>query len=282
MLKCSFFRNKRNKLYFIIVKYNMTYGFIILRHVNSIKTNKYWNQSVKLIRTYYPNKKIVIIDDNSKQELVVAEANYDNVEIIQSLFPGRGELLPFLYFYKHKWFENAVILHDSVFIHMRLNFDKITDKVLPFWHFNADKDHINTTNNIIQYLNHKHILREELTVDSVKTLGKDDNKWFGCFGGQCYINHSFLSNIVIKYNMLNLTNVIKNREYRCGFERIIGIIFCLEDRQLRRKKSLFGDIFIFSNSLPNYKWGYTYEEYENSFYKNKLPLKPFIKVWTGR
>ena len=37
------------------------YGFIIIRHVNSVKTNKYWNQSVKLIRTIYPNKKIIII-----------------------------------------------------------------------------------------------------------------------------------------------------------------------------------------------------------------------------
>ena len=26
------------------------YGFIITRHVNSEKTNKYWNQTVKLIR----------------------------------------------------------------------------------------------------------------------------------------------------------------------------------------------------------------------------------------
>jgi hypothetical protein len=37
------------------------YGFIISRHVNSEQTNQYWNQCVKLIRTYYPLKKIVII-----------------------------------------------------------------------------------------------------------------------------------------------------------------------------------------------------------------------------
>ena len=42
----------------------MSYGFIITRHVNSETTNKYWNQNIKLIRTHYPLKQIVIIDDN--------------------------------------------------------------------------------------------------------------------------------------------------------------------------------------------------------------------------
>ena len=58
------------------------YGFIITRHVNSELTNKYWNQSVKLIRTLYPLRKIVIIDDNSNQEFVKADFNYKNIEIV--------------------------------------------------------------------------------------------------------------------------------------------------------------------------------------------------------
>ena len=38
------------------------FGFIITRHVNSEKTNRYWNHSVKLLRTFYPDKKIVITE----------------------------------------------------------------------------------------------------------------------------------------------------------------------------------------------------------------------------
>ena len=45
----------------IINKTKMEQGFIILRHVNSEQTNKYWNHNIKLIRTNYPLKKIVII-----------------------------------------------------------------------------------------------------------------------------------------------------------------------------------------------------------------------------
>ena len=34
-----------------------SYGFIITRHVNSEKTNKYWNKCVRCIRTFLPSKK---------------------------------------------------------------------------------------------------------------------------------------------------------------------------------------------------------------------------------
>ena len=79
------------------------YGFIITRHVNSVTTNKYWNQSVKLIRNIYPLRKIVIIDDNSDQEFVKTDFDYQNLTIIQSEFPKRGELLPYYYYLKYKW-----------------------------------------------------------------------------------------------------------------------------------------------------------------------------------
>ena len=60
------------------------FGFIITRHVNSEKTNIYWNHSLKLIRKFYPNVKIVIIDDNSNQNFVKADYPYNNIMIIQS------------------------------------------------------------------------------------------------------------------------------------------------------------------------------------------------------
>ena len=123
-----------------------SFGFIITRHVNSCVTNKYWNKSVKLLRTFYPNCKIVIIDDNSNQQFVNAEHDYTNVQIIQSEFPGRGELLPYYYYIKHKFFDNAVILHDSVFIHKRVNFEKLIGiRVMPIWHFVQDNENLNNT-----------------------------------------------------------------------------------------------------------------------------------------
>jgi len=101
------------------------YGFIITRYVNSEKTNKYWNRSIQCIKKFYPDKKIVIIDDNSNQNYVKADFDYKNVEIIHSEYPCRGELLPYYYFFKQRFFRNAIILHDSVFFHRKINFNKL-------------------------------------------------------------------------------------------------------------------------------------------------------------
>ena len=98
------------------------FGFIIIRHVNSEKTNKYWNHNIRLIRRFYPFRLIVIIDDNSNYDYVKAEFDYKNIRVVQSEFPGRGELLPYYYFLKYKFFKNAVILHDSVYWDMLIEF----------------------------------------------------------------------------------------------------------------------------------------------------------------
>ena len=83
------------------------FGFIITRHVNSVKTNMYWNNCVKLLRTLYPLRKVIIIDDNSNYEYVKPEFDYRNIEVVQSEYPKRGELLPYYYYLKNKYFENT-------------------------------------------------------------------------------------------------------------------------------------------------------------------------------
>ena len=45
-------------------------GFIILRHVNNKQTNEYWQECYRRIRTFYPEHKIIIIDDNSDSRFV--------------------------------------------------------------------------------------------------------------------------------------------------------------------------------------------------------------------
>ena len=121
---------------------NMTFGFILTRYVHSVVTNKYWNECVQCIKRCYPLKKIIVIDDNSKKEFLNADHEYENVEYVISEFPGRGELLPYYYLYKNHYFDNAIIIHDSVFIQKRINFEYLIQKqvqVLPLWHFTCEK-----------------------------------------------------------------------------------------------------------------------------------------------
>lgn len=253
-----------------------SFGFIITRHVNSVQTNKYWNQSIKLLRGFYPHRKIVIIDDNSNQEFVKAEHNYKNIEYIQSEYPARGELLPYIYFYRNKWFNNAIIIHDSIFFHKRINFEKFKFEVLPLWHFGAFDDNLFNSINVARVLKHNRQIIDILNKpNEVNFIGFSEKKWEGCFGVQCYINHNFLVKIYNKYGIGNLVNSVSNRTDRCSLERIFGIIFSLESPNVLKLKSILGDIQRY------HRWGYDWEEYYHDFLSKRVP-RPVIKVFTGR
>jgi len=250
------------------------YGFIITRHVNSAKTNNYWNHCVKLLRTLYPYRKIVIIDDNSNYDYVKAEFEYKNIEIIQSEFQGRGELLPYYYFLKHKFFKNAVIIHDSVFFHKRISFEKLNGmSVLPLWFFYPDKEDVENRKRIMRHLKNYQALDSKLSNDSIMSMPHD--KWYGCFGVQSYINLDFLERIEKKYGITQLLSAVHCRIDRCCLERIFGCIFFTEYQNIIRQKSLFGDIMKYQT------WGYSYDEYMVSLKKGTIPA-PVVKVWSGR
>ena len=90
------------------------------------------------------------------------------------------------------------------------------------------------------------------------------------------INHKFLNTIVEKYNLLNLLEVIKNRNDRCALERIMGVIFYIETKN---NNTLFGNI----NKSHKYSSNadFKYNDYIKLFNDKKIQ-SPFIKVWTGR
>ena len=253
------------------------FGFIITRHVNSENTNRYWNRSIKLLRIFYPTKKIVIIDDNSDTNFLKADFDYSNVEIIQSEFPGRGELLPYYYFIKNKFFENAIIIHDSVFFHKRINFEVLNGtNVLPLWYFDYNENESNSLK-LIENLKNKFNIEDKLKYNAINAFSFiTDKRWSGCFGCQSYINHNFLLHIENKYNISSLINVVRNRQDRCCLERILGCVFSTEYPKLLCLKSMFGNIFSYPRS-----GNYNYDKYDTDLKKNTIP-RWVVKVWTGR
>jgi len=108
-------------------------GFIILRHVNSALTNNYWIRCHGCIRIFYPEHPILIIDDGSDYKYVTDITLYKTT-VINSEYPGRGELLPYYYYLHNKLFETAVIIHDSVFINTYI--DLSVNKYKFIWELN--------------------------------------------------------------------------------------------------------------------------------------------------
>jgi hypothetical protein len=254
-----------------------TFGFILTRHVNSARTNQYWNHCVQCIRRLYPQNRIVIIDDNSNEEFLQSEKEYENVTIVESKFKKRGELLPYYYLLKEKYFPYAVILHDSVFFHKRLNFEKLLHiNVIPLWHFPADKENALNSLQISTHLTNRFSVQSKLMLTD-NILGMSHHNWSGCFGCQCFISLNFLNYLESKYHITNMIELVKCRKDRCCLERIFGVIFYTENaKQLSINRSLFGRIH---NHYAAFK--YNYEKYLADLGKN-LTRGKVVKVWTGR
>jgi hypothetical protein len=194
--------------------------------------------------------------------------------IIQSDYPGRGELLPYYYYIRHKFFDNAVIIHDSVFFHKRISFQKLQGiKVLPLWFFHSDSENIKNTLKISSCLRNYQSLHNKMLNENVIKMSSD--KWSGCFGVQTYINHHFLLAIEHKYKISNMISHVLCRADRCCLERIMGCIFSSECPALMNRKSLLGDIMTYQ------KWGMSFDKYLKDL-KEKKKIKAVVKVWSGR
>jgi hypothetical protein len=258
---------KNNNIVLENIKKKDNFGFIIVRHVNSEKTNNYWIESYKSIRKFYHNK-IIIIDDNSNYEYIKFDDNLNifNCEFIQSEYLARGEILGYYYFYKNRFFEKAVIIHDSVFINKYIDFDKY-DNIRFIWHFTSPWFDESAEKKLIESINHTEELQQYYHKRELI---------HGCFGVQSVISYKFLSHIENKYDLFCLLQLIDSRNERMNLERIFALICIHEDCSLSKEPSIFGAIHEYI------RFGYSYEDYLEDRKNNNIDNKEIIKVWTGR
>jgi hypothetical protein len=241
-----------------------TVGFIILRHVNSANTNLYWNHSYDCIRKFYPENHILIIDDNSNK-IFLNERHMYNTTIINSAYPGRGELLPYYYFLYNKLFDIAVIIHDSVFFNRYIHITTEDYKII--WDFNN------------KYIHNATDVRAMISLFNDKELcsffeERKNQVFRGCFGGMVIITHDYLQLINNKYNLSLLLEHIKTRSNRMSFERVLG---CILQKQ-KKRPPLLGDVFKYF-SLINWDRDIKKYTFENIATYNNLPI---VKIWSGR
>ena len=258
-----------------------TIGFIILRHVKDEITSIYWKKCYESIRIYYPNNKILIIDDNSNYQYIDSEYENTlvNTEIIINTTEAHGEILPYIYFLKHNFADIAVFIHDSVFINKYTDFSMI-DKCKMLWSFSKidyplkeklksypqhlinqaiDQTYPQYMPKMIKYLdNHEKILHYFHNAD-----------WTGCFGGMSAISYTFLCKLDKIHKLSNLIPIIRIRQERMLFERLWA---CLIQAYDCDKQAIYGNIF-------------DHPKYSKAKYNDIVPYLlhlPAIKIWTGR
>jgi len=205
-------------------------GIVITRHVRCENTNKLWNECYRCIRKWYPNNLVMIIDDSSNYEYVFNDNNLVNCFVIQSEFPGAGELLGYYYFHKYKLFDKAIVIHDSSFLNSKLPVENINTARF-IWHFSHEWNIPSAEIELLQVLNNA----EWLT-----NIYNDTNKWKGCFGIQSVITYTFLDTIMTKYNLVDLFKLVNHRNTRCNMERVFGLLCCAEDPDINKHPSIMG------------------------------------------
>jgi len=167
-------------------------------------------------------------------------------------------LLPYYYYAKHKWFDQAVILHDSVFLRQKIDFHVPTYQFL--WEFIEPERYIPT--------------KEKKCIRALKKHEKlmdlyESGRWKGCFGCMAVIRHSFLKEIDKQYDLSRLLPLVKKRTDRMCLERVLACMFQLKENTV----PLFGNIF-HHGTKP---FSYSYQDY-----LKKTPNLPLVKIWVGR
>jgi hypothetical protein len=204
---------------------------------------------------FYPDNKVVIIDDNSNHNFVTSHA-VTNTMFVKGEFPARGELLPYLHFLKERFFDTAVMLHDSTFVNRWIDFS--TDEYKILWSFEHWWDKVDEEGELIRLGN-----------DPILTDFYHKQKWVGCFGAMAVITHDYLVKINSNFKLALLVPHVTSRAKRICFERVIATLlqfYSSKDDQ----PVLFGDIIVYNT------YGITFDQKEANAHL------PITKVWTGR
>jgi hypothetical protein len=239
-----------NTIDYVLENCKFNFGFIMVRYVNSIKTNEAWINCYNSIRQFY-NNKIIIIDDNSDVNFIT-EISTINTNIIQSEFPRRGEFLPYYYYIKNKFFDRAMIIHDSMKFNKYYNFNNIINytnftRLFSFNNSNYKTD-ISYFKDMTTYLKSGNLLYQ-YHLNNI-------NNMIGCFGICYIIDHKYILEVEKKYNISNLVNFIDSRPKRQTLERLLSCLFEM-DRSINKfdtRTDILGCIFNNKNNIIEKKF----------------------------
>lgn len=241
----------------------MTRGFIIIRHVINELTNGFWQECYRGIRQFYTDP-ILIIDDSSKKEFLTDIPLINCAVIYDMEHKGVAELLPYYYFHTLHPFDEAVIIHDSVFLQHPLSFTLQPDEPVRFlWsipHYWDDE--------IFPLIDR--LLQSSPQYTDLIAFYHKKNMWRGGFGVMSIIRWDFIDLLHRTHHLFDiLLPKIEKRDDRSALERVLPLL-----AQYHYPDCMFqlGDIFHYS------KFGLTYHESRAPEFRRY----PLLKVWSGR
>ncbi len=214
-------------------------GFIISTYVINDKHIEILIRCIESIQKYYKEQIVVIVDYKSNKNMIDnIYRKYPNVLFEFDTSELNAENLPFLYFLKKKYFQKAIILHDSMWL-----INKLTDisKINTFqyiWHFENHrnewaiiqepitpftmKHNIKTHDDLNRYIINNVIIHEGF---KQYCLNKYDNKneWAGCVGCRIIIDYDFMVNLNKNTEIIDLFSKLNEKRERMAAESIFSL-----------------------------------------------------------
>jgi len=253
------------------------FGFIMTRCVRTSTHNELWRENYRCLRRHFPTAPILIIDDYS--DLTLVDQNFamtDAAILYSDLPPGKGEILPYYYFYHRRPFRKAVMLNDGMLLQRREPLRSAIQETSDFkylWHFDGFRE-----NELEEQLYLISALKPEVQ-GRLRDLRVDLRNWTGCFSSASIMTWDFLDRIHRSYGLLNMVPVIQTRAHRMGLERLMGLITAdAVGLGLRSKEALS----VFGSILGHRKTGsYNWQNYVQDKAGGSI-AEPMIKIWNGR
>jgi hypothetical protein len=214
------------------------YEFIILRHISKKEHQEHWIKCFISIKKFYPNHKVIILDDKSDISLIKSideQLIKDNtINIIYNNYDhSLAELFPYKYISELKHNTKFIILHDTTYFIKYYDFSNINNKFL-FQFNNHAWDELSKEIHLLSKLkNNEKLIKLYMTY----------NEWAGALGVMTITDTNFIKYIYEKYNLSVLENMLDNRKQRMCLERIIAAIFFVEQKVTLDNCSLFGDYY---------------------------------------
>lgn len=216
-----------------------SFGFIIPTYIATEAHLAVLKEGLRRIRLYH-NYPIVIINDHSPIDLSNLEKEFKDVTVELSLNKGAGEMNPYLHYYLHKYFDTAIILHDSMHLNKPLENIGLVLDIKFVRHFTNHVIHWSTLTEPKTDYNQKYGIKthDDLIIHLLKKVLSEKNlpfldfclerypkkrTWVGCYGIQTIITHDFLKELQEKTNILDFTVIATNRRSRCAMESIFAL-----------------------------------------------------------
>ena len=254
------------------------FGFIMTRCVRSPTHNELWRENYRCLRRHFPTAPIVIIDDYSDLTQVDQNFRMTNAAVIYSeLPPGKGEILPYYYFYHRRPFYKAVILNDAMLLQRREPLWSAIQSTSDFrylWYFDDFRDNeLEEQLYLISALKAKH-------QDRLRDLHTRAGLWTGCFSSASIMTWDFVSHLHHTYGLLDMVPAIEGRKDRMGLERVMGLLTAdAADRDLTQSPDRWS---VFGSILKHRKTGsYHWQDYVHDKAHGDI-AEPMVKIWNGR